>query len=317
MTKTELLKKTKAELLKLAKSKFKLTIEKEKTKEDIASAILKAKPEKPKKKSAAKKTPVKKTAKGAVAAKKVKTSAKKSTAAKRSAVAKKTTLKAETKGITDLPLKKPQLPIEQAVSESKYHVAEKQEDLQYTNGLPNTYEDNRIVLFVRDPFWIFTFWDLHPEMPKQRSAEQGLDLASTKTVLRVYDVSNIIFNGSNAHHFYDLEVGSINGSWYLNVTGDNASYLIEIGLKDWSGRFVPMARSNAVTTPRASASSRMDEEWMIADEEFWKIYALSGGFSPIGSSEELSEAMRKRLMESVSSGIHSKSQESAVNKSTN
>ncbi|MDH5541814.1 MAG: DUF4912 domain-containing protein [Nitrospinota bacterium] len=305
MTKSELLKKTKADLLKLAQAKFKLPVDAKNTKEEIVSAILK--------KSG--KPSIKKGAKSQVSAKKVKSTSKKTAGAKKTAKKTAKSVKASAKAkpvissIEDVPLTKPQLPHEQAITESKYHVAERQEHLEYTNGLPDRYQDNRIVLLVRDPFWLYTFWDINPDEPGRIASEKGVDLRYARTVLRVYDVTNIIFTGGNAHSFYDIDVGSINGTWYLNVKHDDCSYLVEIGLLDPQGYFYPMARSNGVTTPRASASSRMDEQWMIADEEFWRIYGLSGGFSTVGSSQELTEAMRKRLMETVSSGGHSQSGE--------
>ena len=75
-----------------------------------------------------------------------------------------------------------------------------------TPELPDAYGDNRIVLMVRDPEWLFTYWELRKDVVD--SARNALiPLAeSAKTILRVYDVTDIIFNGHNAHKYFDIEV---------------------------------------------------------------------------------------------------------------
>ena len=92
-------------------------------------------------------------------------------------------------------------------------------------------------------------------------AEAGADFERAVRVLRVYDVSLIDFNGSNAHRWFDLEVGQAN-TWYINLWQDNASFVADIGLRMPDGKFFTIARSNAVTTPRANQSHRSEHIWM-------------------------------------------------------
>ena len=87
--------------------------------------------------------------------------------------------------------------------------------------------------------------------------------------------------------------------WYVQVQ-PNHSYFVEIGLLHEDGRFVALARSNEVTTPRAGMSDVLDENWM--DIDFDKMYALSGGFGLGKSSMELRNLMEERLRSSVTSG---------------
>jgi len=49
------------------------------------------------------------------------------------------------------------------------------------------------------------------------------------------------------------------------------------GLLSPEGRFLTLARSNHISMPRDGASDVLDEEWMLVDEEFWKLYGLPSG----------------------------------------
>ncbi len=192
---------------------------------------------------------------------------------------------------------------EEVVEQSKYHVAQAQEHLEKAS-IPDRYEDNRIVLLARDPYWGHTFWDLHPNLPADTAARHGTNLNECSFTLRVYDVTDISFNGGNAHKYFDIGVHSLKNSWYVNVPEDDRAWLAEIGLKNRKGEFFMMARSNVIMMGRNSVSNRTDENWMIADEDFWKMYALSGGFQARSSSMsiDLQEQMRQRLSGETSSG---------------
>jgi hypothetical protein len=206
-------------------------------------------------------------------------------------------------GVTANKIPRMPVPDEQEVEESKYYVATSQEHLESAPP-PDDYRDNRIFLLVRDPFWTHTAWDLNPRMPRETADRHGLNLDEFNIALRIYDVTDVSFNGKNAHKHFDIDVNMIKGSWYINVPEDDRNYCVEVGLKNRGGAFYMMARSNVVGVPRHGVSNRLDEEWMIADEDFWKMYALSGGFK-VGkgsASMELSEMMRERMAGETSSG---------------
>lgn len=192
---------------------------------------------------------------------------------------------------------------EEVVEQSKYHVAQAQEQLEKAT-IPDRYEDNRIVLLARDPYWGYAFWDLHPSLPGDTAARHGIDLNECNFTLRVYDVTDISFNGGNAHKHFDIGVHGLKNSWYVNVPEDDRAWLTEIGLKNRKGDFFMMARSNVIMMGNGTVSSRTDENWMIADEDFWKMYALSGGFQARGASMsiDMQEQMRQRLSGETSSG---------------
>ena len=169
--------------------------------------------------------------------------------------------------------------------------------------LPHRYGDHRITLMVRDPWWLYTYWEIDPgreQVLRTTITRQGEEPAGS--CLRVYDVTDIEFNGSNAHRSFDIELAGMADNWYLHVEQSDRSYIVDIGVKSRSGRFYTLARSNQVRTPRHGPSDQGDEEWMCPDDDFWKLFGLAGGFGIGKSSMEMKELFEKRWFEEVSSG---------------
>lgn len=177
--------------------------------------------------------------------------------------------------------------------------SEKKREFRFPPG----YGDNRIVLLARDPWWIFAYWEIRKDKEDEtrRKIEAAGDTPS-KSILRVYDVTNVNFNGRNAHSFFDIDLHGLANSWYINVGLPEKSWIVEIGILTKSGNFYLLARSNAVKTPRFGMSDALDAEWMMPEEDYWKMFSLSGGFGVGKGSLEVRELIKKRLEEQISSG---------------
>src|SRR3989339_241957 len=148
---------------------------------------------------------------------------------------------------------------------------------------PYNYNDNKIVLMVRDPYWLYTYWEINENKIREIKRELGENLGGASLILRIYNTSD--------WNFFDIKVGAHVGNWYINVGRPNTSYCVDIGYLTSDGIFMCSARSNVVTTPRDSMSEIIDEEWMIPDWEM--MYALSGGFGFGKSSMEVKELFKK------------------------
>ncbi|HEY9070205.1 MAG TPA: DUF4912 domain-containing protein [Candidatus Ozemobacteraceae bacterium] len=172
-----------------------------------------------------------------------------------------------------------------------------------TGELPLGYGDTRIVLQVRDPHWAHAYWEVADRTRQQLRRAIG-DEAYDRSlfVLRVYDVTDITFDGLNAHSFYDIHVFEGASNWYLNLGRPNCAFLVDLGIITPSGEFLLIARSNAIRTPRDTYSDTVDDQWMVLDEEFREIYRASGGFNVGASSGEVRHALTQRLSEQLSSG---------------
>lgn len=170
--------------------------------------------------------------------------------------------------------------------------------------LPGAYGETRIVLMVRDPNWMHAYWEVAQTKKQEVESRARASWPSLRKVLRVYDVTGVRFTGSNAHRFFDIDINDFASNWYLQVGPDRA-WCVDLGVVTASGEFILIARSNIARTPRDGVSPVTDEEWGIGDEEFYKLYALSGGFKVGAGSLELRQEMKKRLQEQISSGAFS------------
>ena len=154
--------------------------------------------------------------------------------------------------------------------------------------LPESYGQTKIVLLVRDPEWVFCYWEINDEVRNRHNMPKA---KHDKTlVLRVYDVTDIEFTGENAHRSYDVIVNDYASSWYLRIPEVNRSWCAELGYYNQNGKFVALVRSNAVMTPAGRISPRADEEWMqISQENLEEILRLSGGvyLFAAGASEDV------------------------------
>ncbi len=164
--------------------------------------------------------------------------------------------------------------------------------------LPVKYHEDKVVLQVRDPWWLYTYWEVQDSTLENIRKQFVRESQGAKLVLRVYDVSFIIFNGRNAHRFFDIEVNFDVSNWYIDAGLPGRSFCVEIGLKLNDGRFIMIARSNIVTMPLDGPSWVLDEEWMIPDDLFARLYGMGFG---MGVSSPLAKGFWRHLKFPVSS----------------
>ena len=176
---------------------------------------------------------------------------------------------------------------EVAISTSKFYHPEthKVAPRQMPSELSDSYGKDKIVLQVRDPWWLHAYWEVTESALDRLKGELKEGFWSAKCILRVYDVSLIILNGSNAHRFFDIEVGTEAHNWYIDTVDPGKSWCVDFGLRLSDGRFITIVRSNTVSAPIAGPSWITDEEWMIPDDLFARLYGMGFGFgrsSPVG-----------------------------------
>ncbi|MCX7698524.1 MAG: DUF4912 domain-containing protein, partial [Candidatus Goldbacteria bacterium] len=147
---------------------------------------------------------------------------------------------------------------------------------------------------ARDPYWCYAYWDISPDFMEEK-AKEARKSEKYDLVIRIYDVTDIIFDGTNAHKFEDIKVSGDSNNWYINVWAPDRSYFVDLGFKTSDGRFILIARSNVVTTPRDRVSDKTDEEWMIIDEDFDELLKLSGA-GKFGSSDRFKMRIEQELL---------------------
>ncbi len=119
-------------------------------------------------------------------------------------------------------------------------------------GFPARYNENYLVLLVRDPHCIFSYWEFSDEQMGLVAKEFDCEWGEVPLIMRVYDLTGLNFAGDNAHSYFDIALHPLANNFYIKEVNSNHSYCADLGVVTPEGRFVTLLRSNVVQTPRDS-----------------------------------------------------------------
>jgi uncharacterized protein len=161
--------------------------------------------------------------------------------------------------------------------------------------LPVSYGRTRVTLIARDPHSVYAYWEITPAALGDAKAKLGASFRKASRAMRMFDVTGIDFNGTNAHSQFDVDVDAKAHNRYIVLPSDNVTVCAELGLRTRQGAFYPLARSNPVSTPSANVSDCSEITWakvrhqqgskphIIAQEVLPAATAKAGGHLAIES----------------------------------
>ncbi len=120
----------------------------------------------------------------------------------------------------------------------------------------------------------YMHWHVRPGTVSALQAREGSDLEGAVPVARVYDVTDVIFDGTNAHGFFDIEGHGLSGKHYLPVPDAERNLLFEVGFRLPDGAFHPVVRSNAVFFDRDRPSSRFGLEGLYVGRDYQRVFPV-------------------------------------------
>ncbi|GAB4326622.1 MAG: hypothetical protein Kow0059_23010 [Candidatus Sumerlaeia bacterium] len=161
--------------------------------------------------------------------------------------------------------------------------------------MPEEYGDTRIVALARDVRWAWAYWEIGEHTRAQHGIPRG---RHTRTLaLRIYDVTGVAFDGTNAHLFFDIVINDLATSWYFETPEPNRTYCIDVGYYAPDGAYVTVARSNLFQTPRDTMSDQTGDAWMEVNERYFaELFRMSGGLEPRGGSSALLRRLHEELL---------------------
>jgi len=179
--------------------------------------------------------------------------------------------------------------------ESMYQYQLHKPSMEDEHGLPAGYGKDKIVLMVKDPYWIFAYWEL-TQSTRDRYYQQYKNMFSDKSgfALRIYEITSADVDNPNTS--WDILIGDVAKSWYVKVHSANKQYVVDFGVLGLDGKFIKIMRSNIVQTPPAAISDKTDEDYKILLEKYEKIFRLSGGYAFGGASEAI---VRYNLLQEI------------------
>jgi hypothetical protein len=167
--------------------------------------------------------------------------------------------------------------------------------------LPEIYGMDRLVLLPIDPYWVHAYWELAAPQPLVRGEAAGDD---SHCILRVYDVTSIYFDGTNAHGFFDIQISGEARNWYINLWSPGRTLCAELGLVRPDGSFTPLVRSNVIQTPPAWSSTSIGERWVRVEWRREDDLPLQAPFSDGGPAFRWRDSLRAEEYRRFLRGTH-------------
>ena len=112
--------------------------------------------------------------------------------------------------------------------------------------LPEYYDKTFIRLLVRDPGWLYTYWEVNNNK-----------FYENKAVLRLYT--------GNGENYQDIKISPEAREWFISGVKPREKYRLEIGFIE-NGIFQPLASSRTVFTPANRPSDNLDQAWLYIEE---------------------------------------------------
>lgn len=156
-------------------------------------------------------------------------------------------------------------------------------------------EKDRIVLMVRDCYWLHACWNVTRQNIQRAEAALAEHWHTAKPMLRLIELSMGQTTNSAEQVVREIEVHSGVTNWYIDVSSPPKSFRVDLGYLASNGRFYTLCRSNTVTTPVPGSADAIDQNWAGVAEDYERVYSLSGGYSEESSSGDLQELFEERL----------------------
>lgn len=170
-------------------------------------------------------------------------------------------------------------------------------DLAFFRDQLSTSEEpkkDRLVLFVRDPYWLQAYWELTSTGVQRAKAALAEDWHVAVPVLRLLVNPEDGVTGASEQVAREIKIhGGVN-NWYIDVTDPPQTFRAVIGYLAPGNRFHSIAYSNVVHTPTPGTSDHVDHNWTDLIDNGDRVFSLSGGFGE-GSSIALREVFEEKL----------------------
>ncbi|KKL22664.1 hypothetical protein LCGC14_2433170 [marine sediment metagenome] len=158
---------------------------------------------------------------------------------------------------------------------------------------------DRLVVMVRDPFWLHAYWELSRTSVQRAKAVMRQHWHAAKPVLRLYEVAKNGTTSTARRIVRDIVIHGGVTNWYVDVQDPPHHYQMDIGYLGDDGSFFSLAVSNVVTTPQPGLGDSFDQNWAAVAKDSDRIYAMSGGYSDSQPSSELKEVLERQLQRTM------------------
>ncbi|MDB2686403.1 DUF4912 domain-containing protein [Mariniblastus sp.] len=156
---------------------------------------------------------------------------------------------------------------------------------------------DRLVVIVRDSFWLQGYWEITKASVNRARVAIGTQWHLAKPVLRVMKVVSDGNTNSVEQQLQEIEIHSGVSNWYFQNPAPGATLRLAIGYAVGEDTFHLIAKSNEVT-PSKNAKHQRDENWTDITNDVERYFAMSGGLEETVTAE-LQHVMEEKSQQSV------------------
>lgn len=163
------------------------------------------------------------------------------------------------------------------VESKKYSVSQDEElfvDFGDHGDVPDRYQDTRIVLMLRDPSWVYCYWDIEDRILDELAGNDDFG----GLVLRVTELATPEWGRDSSVDWFDIPIQFEDLRRYINLPTEDTFYGVEIYAL-MGEREVMISRSNIIQSSRDYLAPARGDENINRD----RLIALSGFSTDKGS----------------------------------
>jgi len=163
------------------------------------------------------------------------------------------------------------------------------------SSMPANGDADRVVLMVRDAFWLHAYWEINGRSVIRAKAAMAEQWHTSEPVLRLIKTETGTTSSAVESVERDIKIHGAVTNWYIDVNHPPKTFRVEIGYLSASGKFFSIARSNSVTTPKKNSRDLADQNWVDVATQCDKILAQSGAYCNEGNDGQLQRVFEERL----------------------
>ncbi|HOT62951.1 MAG TPA: DUF4912 domain-containing protein [Treponemataceae bacterium] len=114
-------------------------------------------------------------------------------------------------------------------------------------ALPETYNETRVTVLLRDPGWIFVYWDFHTTVFSSITGNHRFETF----FLRVNSLDPAAVE--QTRDFFDVEVGTHDRKWYVHLSSGERACRVDLYARNAQEKEQLLARSSAIVVPVSRA----------------------------------------------------------------
>lgn len=128
--------------------------------------------------------------------------------------------------------------------------------------IPWSYAYDRVTGMAVDPDRLFVYWEVTDDAIERARKTLGKGGKDAWLNLRIYDTTDRIFDGTNAHSYFDHRVERGDRHWFFQIGKPSSSAFVDIGLKSNEGFFAKIVRSGRIEFSRQEPAAWGEPEWL-------------------------------------------------------